>query len=71
MNVTYKKIIICLIRLKLGLKQGEKFRFVNQKSKGVYWFTDSALIKRVNKQEMLSDVSLNYVLSDECIITKL
>ena len=55
---------------KLGLKKNEKFKFVNQKQKGVYWFTGNALIKSINKQEMLSHASLNWMLDNDCKIIK-
>lgn len=75
-----KKLIIALVRRKLGLKKGEKFRFVGQLSPyHYYYFTDETLIKVVvsgpSKKKLYkhlrpSGVSLNYIISDECEIVK-
>lgn len=41
-----KKLIIFLIRKHLGLKLGQEFRFVNQKSKNnTYYFDTTRLMK--------------------------
>ena len=66
-----KKIVMYLIRKKLGLKKNEKFQFVNQKSNAVYFFTEEAVMKRWHGQTMLSGVSLNWLLDDDCEIRKL
>ena len=70
-----KKIVIFFIRKKLGVKRNERFRFVNQRKRGVYHFSDTCLIKTLeNKKERLdlvSSVPLNWLLSDECEIIKL
>lgn len=70
-----KRLILFLIRRRLGLKKGEVFTFDNQKSNSVYWFTSTRLIKRYRTVKgdvrmRLSDVSLNWILDDECKITK-
>ena len=69
------KLIIFLIRKKLGLKTNERFRFVNQRKRGVYHFSDTCLIKTLeNKNERLdlvSSVPLNWLLSEECKIIRL
>ena len=74
------KIIIMLVRKKLGLKKYEQFRFVGQLSPyHYYYFTDEKLIKvvvsgpknnKIYKQLRPSGVSLNYIISDECEIVK-
>lgn len=68
-----KKWILFLIRKRLGLKFKEPFRFNNQKSKtDYYFFDDEGLKKVVNYNHVsLSDVSLNWLLNDECEITYL
>ena len=66
-----KKIVMYLVRKKLGLKKNEKFQFVNQKSDAVYYFTEEAIMKRWRGQTMLSGVSLNWLLDDDCEIRKL
>lgn len=65
-----RKIVIFLIRKKLGLKKYEKFRFIEQKTNAVYYFTESNLMKYWRNQTMLSGVSLNWLLDSECKIEK-
>lgn len=67
------RIVIFLIRIKLGLKKNQKFQFVGQKSAmNVYYFTDTSLIKHEfkggKKIVRPSSVSLTWLLSDECEI---
>lgn len=65
------RLIIFLIRIKLGLKIGEKFRFTNQKSKTDYYYFDStALMKSEKGNVQPSNVSLNWLLSDECSLIR-
>lgn len=70
------KIIIFLIRRKLGVKKYERFQFVNQKSdQNVYYFTKSYIRKvefdKNGKADVkYSSVSLNWLLNDECEIKK-
>ena len=74
-----KRLIIFLIRKRLGLKKFERFQFVNQASKrNDYHFTSDALIKvgyyRHNGEQTMyirpSHVSFNFLLSDDCQIKK-
>lgn len=68
-----KRFVIFLVRKKLGLKKGEFFRFSNQKSDAIYYFKDDCITKVdlfYGKDERLSSVSLNWLLSDECEIQK-
>lgn len=67
-----KKLILYLIRKRLGLKKLEGFYFKGQKSNNYYFFTDDALIKiwRNSGHTEKSHVSLNYLLSDEVVIIK-
>lgn len=71
-----KQLIIFLIRKRMGLKKYECFTFDNQKSNSVYWFTNTAIIKRYYSvakgctRLKKSSVSLNWLLDDECTITK-
>jgi hypothetical protein len=83
-----KRLIIFLIRIRLGLKKGQRFRFDNQKSKfDEYYFTDTELMKfepkfvpyndakreieqGENSHYRPSSVSLNWLLNNECKITK-
>lgn len=65
-----RRIIIFLIRKKLGLKKFEKFKFVNQKSNAVYYFTESNLMKYWHDQTVLSGVSINWLLDNDCEIER-
>lgn len=65
-----KKLIVFLIRKRLGLKLNEKFRFEGQKSKSVYYFTKTNVIKEEYGMITLSNVSLNWLLNDECKVIK-
>lgn len=67
-----KRLILFLIRMRLGVKKLEGFYFEGQKSNNYYFFTDDALIKiwRDTGYTEKSHVSLNYILSDECVIVK-
>lgn len=65
-----KKIVIFLIRKKLKVKTGEQFKFENQKSNAVYWFTKHSILKKFNGSVELSGVSLNWLLSRQCKVVK-
>lgn len=74
-----RRLIIFLIRKKLGVKKWEKFRFSNQKSIDIYFFApDGRLMKYIDSEDWWktycsltgSTVSLNWLLSDECKIIK-
>ena len=66
-----KRLIIFLIRKKLGLKKNELFRFSNQREQSVYYFTDTNLMKIKYGYADKSGVSLNWLLDDECKIEKM
>lgn len=66
-----KRLIVFLIRHRLKLKKYQRFRFANQKTDNVYYFTEYRLIKipedkRTVSRTEKSLVSLNWLLSDEC-----
>lgn len=67
-----KRLIIFLVRKRLGLKKGEHFQFTNQASPyNYYYFTDDAVMKHtLHFGEYKSGVSLNWLLDDKCEITK-
>ena len=65
-----RRLVIFLIRWKLKLKKYERFKFVNQKSDAVYYFTESNLMKCWRGQTMLSGVSINWLLDRECKIER-
>lgn len=68
-----KKLIIFLIRKRLGLRKYEQFRFENQNSiRDVYYFADEKLVKIENGIfYKSSSVSLNWLLDSECRVIKL
>lgn len=66
-----KRLIIFLVRRRLGLKKYEKFQFTNQKSNAVYFFTSEGVIKSWRGVYTFSGVSLNWLLDDDCEIRKL
>ena len=60
------KLIVFLIRIRLGLKKYECFQFKNQKSLSVYYFTRTTIVKYdFIKGESLSGISLNWLLDPE------
>lgn len=65
-----RRVVLFLIRKKLGLKKYERFRFIGQKTDAVYYFTDSNLMKCVNGQVMMSGVSINWLLDNECKVAR-
>lgn len=72
-----KRLVLFLVRKKLGLKKFERFRFANQKSKtNWYFFGDYYIWKVVSydgcaiNRAAQSSVSLNYLLSGECKVVK-
>lgn len=65
-----RRFVIFLIRKKLGLKKYEKFKFVGQKSNAVYYFTESNVMKFWHGQTVLSGVSVNWLLDNECKIER-
>ena len=65
-----RRFVIFLIRKKLRLKKYENFKFVGQKSDAVYYFTESNVMKRWRGQTMLSGVSINWLLDNDCVIER-
>ena len=65
-----KKLIVYLVRKRLGLKKYEYFRFANQRSNAVYWFAETQVLKSItvgsNQVITLSNVSLNWLLNNDC-----
>ena len=70
-----KRLIIFLVRKKLGLKKYQNFRFVGQKSSENYYYFDKDSIRKVIvfdenlTNDIFSSVSLNWLLDDNCKIT--
>lgn len=65
-----RRLVLFLIRKKLGLRKYECFKFNNQKTDAVYYFTESNIVKSWRGQTMLSGVSVNWLLDDNCKIEK-
>lgn len=66
-----KRLILFLIRLKLGVKKNERFRFTNQTNKDECYYIDSfGVIKISVNRTKLSNVSLNWLLNRYCEIEK-
>lgn len=66
------RLILFLIRKKLHLKKFQRFRFDNQKSTyDSYFFTSSNILK-IDKEKGIidSNVSLNWLLNNDCVIHK-
>lgn len=63
-----KRLIIFLVRKKLGLKSYQTFRFDNQKTDAVYWFDTTSVMKAWYGDTTKSSVSLNWLLDKECKI---
>ena len=64
-----KKIIWFLIRRKLGVKKYQQFIFTNQLSENTSYMIGSDKIFKVQGNRLKhSDVSINWILSDECEI---
>lgn len=61
-----RRLIIFLVRKRLGLKRYEHFRFSNQKGKATYYFTSTNVMKMEYYYVRPSSVSLNWLLDDEC-----
>ena len=68
------KFILFLIRMKLGVRKYEHFRFTNQKNPDIYFFTNRHLKKMVPYGEgkywyTRSGVSINWLLDRNCKVT--
>ena len=61
-----KRLIIFLIRVKLGLKKYEPFQFSNQKTDAVYFFSSDTIYKSNKDVLTPSGVSLNWLLDADC-----
>ena len=66
-----ERLIVFLIRRRLRLKKYQRFRFANQKTDNVYYFSEYMLIKIPEDKRPISRaekslVSLNWLVSDEC-----
>lgn len=70
-----KRLILFLIRKKLGLKKYQRFQFTNQKSPTDMYYIDDCTIMKATRSDndtvyTRSSVSLNWLLDDNCEIEK-
>ena len=67
-----RRLILFLVRLRLGVKMYEEFVFTNQRHKDVYYFCGDHFLRKDNKTGYTrdSDAGLNWLLSDECKIKR-
>jgi hypothetical protein len=65
-----RRLIVLLIRIKLGVKKRERFRFEGQKSEDIYYFNETSLVKCRGDRRYYSGVSLNWLLNDKCKIER-
>lgn len=63
-----KRLIIFLIRRRLKLRVGDFFIFDNQKTHSIYWFKKDRLMKMEGGVIRRATVSINWLLSDDCVI---
>ena len=69
------KIILFLLRMKLGVKKNERFQFDNQKNKADYYYVSGNRLHKImyregNVSEKRANVSLNWLLDPECQIVR-
>lgn len=65
-----RRLILFLVRKRLGLKKGQHFRFTNQRSDAYYFITSKKVWKQDKDGLSWSSVSLNWLLDDDCKIIK-
>ena len=70
------RIILFLLRMKLGVKKNERFQFVNQKNKSDYYYVSDNSLQKImcrtyRVTERRANVSLNWLMSQECKIVKI
>lgn len=62
------RFILFLIRIKLGVRKNQRFKFANQKDKRNQYFITSKNVKKQWFDGVItnSNVSLNYLISKKC-----
>lgn len=66
-----RKLILFLVRRRLHVRKWQHFQFANQKTSAEYYFGENVIWKEWNGRREQSHVSLNWIVSDGCIINKL
>ena len=68
------RLIMFLLRLKLGVKKYERFKFTNQRTKNEYHFDTHTIYRSYLKGNTVyiepSDVSINWLLNPCCEIER-
>lgn len=66
-----KRLIIFLIRKRLGLRKYETFQFTNQKSSSSYYYFGRNMLIKDDERDGIREahVSLNWLLNDYCMVT--
>ena len=69
------RMILFLLRMKLGVKKNERFQFDNQKNKADYYYVSGSRLHKItyregNVSEKRANVSLNWLLDLECKIVR-
>ena len=70
------KIILFLLRMKLGVKKNEIFQFDNQKNKEDYYYVSGNRLNKIMYRkgrisEKRANVSLNWLIDPECKIVRI
>ena len=66
------KLILFLIRIKLGVKKNQDFKFKNQKHTSDYYYISDTAIYKVSKGKVnKSNVSVNWMLDQRCELVKM
>ena len=70
------RIILFLLRMKLGIKKNERFQFDNQKNKTDYYYVSDSRLHKImyrkgTSSERRANVSLNWLLDSECKIVRI
>ena len=63
-----RRLILFLIRRRLGVRKFQPFKFTNQKTDDWYYFDNLCLLKDTASHIEASGVSLNWLLHTECKI---
>lgn len=67
----FRRFVIFMVRMRLGLKKYQWFKFANQINPGEYYFNDTHLMKHIHGNVEESGASLNWLLDPECKIVKM
>ncbi len=63
-----RRFILFLVRLKLGIRKNQYFRFSNQRTSALYYICECGVMRVDGANERMSNVSINWLLDDKCEI---